>query len=93
MVNIKDLTPGMMVKIVDKWDSEEEYVAPYGQMDKWLGQNMTVRAVHDQYVEMEEDIGEYENGWDWFPGMLDCVVEQPANVDFSEEEFLNIICN
>ena len=88
LVDIKNLTPGMQVIIVDKW-GQDCYQNPYGRMDKWLGQVMTIRAIHDDCVKMEEDMREWESGngfgWDWYPNAIADIYENKNYViDISE---------
>ena len=87
MVDVKTLSPGDTVKIVGEWCSGCHQNND-GEMDHWLGKMMTVREVVDDgdsygmYVEMEEDINEYDgDGWDWFPAAIECVISCAADND------------
>jgi len=92
VVEIKDLEPGMVVKIVDNWAPSEQWAEPYGKMDKWLGTNMTIRYVDFDCVKMEEDREEYNgDGWCWVPSMLDYVVEPIIDIHFDEADFLSML--
>lgn len=77
MVNIQELEPGMNVKIVDEWTPDGECWEAAG-MDKWLGQIMTIKQIHDDlYVTMEEDFGDSENHdrhWHWPEPAIECIV-------------------
>ncbi len=93
MVNIEDLAPGMRVKIVDKWTDPGGRQEPTGFMDKWLGTVMTVRGFLYGAARMEEDIKEYEDGWFWYPEMLDYIADDDSE-DFpsvSESDFLALL--
>lgn len=91
MVNIADLRPGDMVRIVDHW-GPECYANPNGQMDHWLGQIMTVRGLSEslEYALMQEDDGEFNGGgWSWFPEAIAEVVMDNEEQDYeaaSDEE-------
>lgn len=69
---------GDRVKIVDKWGPGCRESSK-GEMDKWLGKVMTVRAVEHCtgfcFYRMEEDsdenISETECGWMWFPTAIE----------------------
>lgn len=56
---------GDKVRIVKKWNNKTNQ-NKYGEMDKWLGKVMTIRAVlpHGVY-RMVEDEGEGMHGWVW----------------------------
>ena len=74
--DFKKLKPGDKVRIVSK--KTGEYWNSLGLMDKWLGKVMTVRENLGNIVLMKEDIKEFDDGWRWFPYMIDCVVSEPA---------------
>lgn len=79
---VRQLVPGDQVKIVDEW-VEGCNENSDGDMDKWLGEVMTVRSVEDDeydgpIVHMEEDIEElFGCGWSWFPPAIEDVIEAP----------------
>ena len=57
MVELKDLAPGMKIKIVDEWvpGCRQNYD---GQMDHWLGKIVTVKEKRSTIFLIEEDDGE-----------------------------------
>lgn len=85
MVDLRQLSPGVKVKIVDEWcpGCLEE---PWGKMNKYLGTIMTVKSVEfsdyvcDSYARMVEDIDD-AGGWCWFSPAIEYVVEED-DVDF-----------
>lgn len=90
MVSLDDIRVGDVVKIVDRWCYGCKQ-NPFGLMDHWLGQFMTVAAnnIHDGvgYVKMEEDNGEFSgDGWSWFPAAIECVVYNINDKDEDMEE-------
>ena len=78
MVDICTLKPGDLVKIVDRW-VDGCFQNPEGEMDRWLGETMTVRKVCCSYVKMEEDRterrGHPAEGWFWYPAAIEYVVD------------------
>lgn len=68
---------GDKVRIVKKkngacWD-------PYNEMDKWLGEIMTIRYVCNRYYKMEEDISEHNgSGWTWHEDMIQGLACPPS---------------
>ena len=99
MIRISDLHYGDKVRIVSKWNKHGTQNSA-GRMDKWLGQIMTVDRIHTDYgyVSMREDCGEREagdaeEGWAWFPDLIDCVVSE-AKIDTASDadlmEFIGI---
>ena len=79
MVNVLELSPGMRVKVVYEWECPRSgRQNNEGLMDRYLGTIMTVRDVYEHYVKMEEDHNDpdsVDNGWLWFPELLDCIIE------------------
>lgn len=77
MLDIYELMHGDRVRIVSKWGPNSQH-NPYGLMDHWLGQIMTVREVYGGHVKMMEDIDEYDGntlpGWNWDNDMIECIV-------------------
>ena len=61
MIPLKDLTPGMRVKIVDNWEPGPYHISHVPSMDKWLGKTMTVENIYYRWVEFIED-KEKKNG-------------------------------
>ena len=83
MVSLSELRPGIKVKIVDHWvpGCGEN---PEGRMDHWLGKIVTVQEVFDNFIDIEEDQGEFlRRGWMWFPAAIDHIVhgEEPLPTD------------
>ncbi len=77
MVNIKDLHPGMKVKLVDHW-VPGCYENSDGLMDCWLGKTVTVREIGDShcigpYIRIEED-DPTGRDWYWFLNSIDRIV-------------------
>lgn len=81
MVNLSDLSPGMIVKIVDNWN-ENTGQNTSGLMDKYLGTFMTVREVESIDVLMEEDQNDRitstgkKHGWYWNKHTIDYIVSE-----------------
>ena len=85
------LKPGDKVRIAkektgDSWNRG-------GEMDKWLGEVMTVRGKDksffgEVFLSMEEDRKEYcGDGWSWYRDMIDCKVEdEPSDCLVMERE-------
>ena len=76
MVELKDLAPGMKIKIVDEWvpGCRQNYG---GGMDHWLGKIVTVKEIRNTSFIIEEDYGEcrLQSGhWHWFPNAVDYIV-------------------
>lgn len=70
----KKLKVGDKVKIVDK--KTGEYWSRGGEMDRWLGKTMTIRAI------VEPGIARMlEDGWYWHPHMIDRKVVEPATIE------------
>ena len=82
-VNISDLHVGDQVVIVDHWIDGCRQNSD-GEMDKWLGQVMTIRKIYDDCVKMEEDIHEgiFGDGWHWFLPSISYVIN--GTIDISE---------
>ena len=76
--------PGWKARIVDKW-CEGCRQNSEGLMDKWLGKTMTVRAIGDGFLRMEEDLGTsgWVNGWLWYAPSIAEVFNQ---IDDTETE-------
>lgn len=81
MVQMKDLCPGMRVRIVDYRNDRRAPWNPHGKMDHWLGEIMTVRFVNEHYARMEEDGDEREGGWFWYPHMIERIEEDEKMPD------------
>ena len=82
------LQPGMKFKVVDRWPSGGRQNGD-GDMDKWLGAEMTVKAVEDRFVRAEEDAGDVpwrDLGWSWYPELVDCIIYDDANVSMQEPD-------
>lgn len=78
----KKLKVGDKVKIVDK--KTGDYWSPGGEMYRWLGKIMTIRAIEGTgIVKMREDTGSSENpaGWWWHSHMIDRKVVEPATIE------------
>lgn len=84
MVELIKLYPGCKVKIVDKWVTGC-HQNPSGQMDRWLGQIMTVDHVSSNYVYMIEDKGygpiHQGNRWRWLAPSISDIVQDLPQVD------------
>lgn len=92
MVDINDLSPGMVVKIVDNWNNNTGQNTS-GLMDKYLGTFMTIKEVKSFDILMEEDQGDrilsYESGktygWYWNKYTIDYIVSEAGTLpDLSE---------
>lgn len=90
MVNLSDLSPGMIVKIVDNWN-ENTGQNTSGLMDKYLGAFMTVREVKSIDVLMEEDQNDRitltgkKFGWYWNRYTIEYIVSESGTLpDLSE---------
>ena len=91
MVEMSDLEPGMKVRIVSTRDTYDGSWNAAGEMDHWLGQVMTVRSVDVDTCKMEEDIDDRsdgEEGWFWYPQMIECIVEC-KDTEFEPNESLD----
>lgn len=70
----KKLKVGDKVKIVDK--KTGEYWSIGGEMDRWLGKTMTIRAIVEPGIAlMLEDV------WYWHAHMIDRKVVEPATIE------------
>lgn len=91
MVSVNELSPGMRVKIVDKWDRGGSCRQNNeGYMDEYLGQIVTISDIEGPYVEIEEDHGR----WCWNAYCFDYIVYDENQEDFevsSEDEILSLI--
>ena len=76
MVAIEELEIGMKVMIVDEW-VDGCYENDVGDMDCWLGQEMTVRALHHGvYIEDNYFIAEEDHGrWAWYMPTIAYIVD------------------
>jgi len=84
---------GDRVRIVDEWRPGcKENIE--GQMDRWLGQVMTIRQVKDNHYKMVEDVMERNGvGWVWFESSIVGSIEEEESLnnfnmnllDFMEE--------
>ena len=96
VVNLKDLSPGMKVKIVDAWGTRC-YVNSEGRMDRHLGTIVTIKWVSDVFACIEEDVGEGTYGdnknWEWYPNTFDYIVgnESPDIEPANESEIRSFI--
>ena len=70
----KKLKVGDKVKIVDK--KTGEYWSRGGEMDRWLGKTMTIRAIVEPGIALM-----LEDGWYWHPHMIDRKVVEPATIE------------
>ena len=65
-----------------------------GEMDKWIGQVMTVRRYDNMThnYQMEEDISECDSqhGWHWIRTCIIPVADLIKNTNITEEEFLKV---
>lgn len=81
MVDINDLSPGMVVKIVDNWNDNTGQNTS-GLMDKYLGTFMTIKEVKSFDILMEEDQGDRilsigkTFGWYWNKYAIDYIVSE-----------------
>lgn len=79
MVNLSDLSPGMIVKIVDQWN-ENTGQNTAGLMDKYLGSFMTIKEIKFFDILMEEDQNDRTTstgkkfGWYWNRYTIDYIV-------------------
>lgn len=90
MVDINDLSPGMVVKIVDNWNNKTMQNTS-GLMDKYLGTFMTIKEVKSFDILMEEDQGDRvlpggkTFGWYWNKYTIDYIVSDAGTLpDLSE---------
>lgn len=98
MVNIQDISPGMRVKIVDKWIQNCNR-NPDGLMDKYLGKIVTILEVLYDSAIIEEDTGDgprhQEGHWRWNKYCFDYIVydeDEPENFEPpTESEILSLI--
>jgi len=80
MIDLVDLSVGDTVRIVATW-APGSLKEPFGAMDKWLGEIMTVREVQQNWALMYEDQDEhFRNGWSWYPDMIAEIVEKQDDV-------------
>lgn len=87
MVDTSLLVPGAVVRIVDSWDQLiDQWQAPNGEMDHWLGQEMTIRYTPADKSDpiawwgMEEDMSTGErggSGWVWRPDGFAEIISSP----------------
>ena len=97
MVPVEMLSPGMRVKIVDRWGGGCGQNAE-GLMDKYLGQIVTVLEIQGGTVSIEEDAGDckFRKGghWAWGAMCFEHIVEDECQESFevpSEDEILSFI--
>jgi len=98
VVDLRKISPGMKVKIVETPD-RIPYRDPMGHMDKWCGQIVTVRSVVSDCITIEEDNGdgpgEQGGHWFWESRAIDHIVEDVPNYpDFdvaSKDEVFSLI--
>lgn len=83
MVDIKQIKPGMKVRIADRWDSR--VVPPPSSMRKWFGQIIEVKDVKGDFVVMDGGDKDYY----WLAWDIDCIVCE-VDVEFDEAEFLSL---
>lgn len=95
MVPMRELCPGMRVKIVDQWGPGCGQNSR-GRMDKYLGQIVTIYDVFSNGAYIEEDAGDRPVGhWCWNENCFDYIVEDEEQTDFevmSNSEILSLIC-
>lgn len=92
MVPIRELSPGMRVKIVDQWVAGCCQNVE-GHMDKYLGQIVTVSEIVGGDVFIEEDKDDEWQRWFWNSHCFDHTVEDEFE-DFepaSDSEFISLI--
>lgn len=93
MVDIRKLSPGMKVKIVDEWlPNRVCWEVP--SMNKWRGQIMTVKKIYGGYVTMIEDQDEFK-GWQWPSAAIDRIVYDDEMIEYdmyvaNEDELLSL---
>lgn len=90
MVDINDLSPGMVVKIVDHWN-ENTGQNVSGLMDKYLGSFMTIKEIKSFDILMEEDQNDRITsngkhfGWYWNRYAIEYIVSEAGTLpDLSE---------
>lgn len=79
---------GDRVRIVSEWPQDGLQNGD-GEMDHWLGREMTIRSVADRFYKMAEDYTERNgSGWIWFENMIEGradevteAVDLPAELD------------
>lgn len=71
---------GDRVRIVSEWNSEC-YPNLDGLMNRWLGKTMTIKNWDGGAYQMEEDVGEREEGrgWNWFPAAIAGLADAAEN--------------
>ena len=100
MVDIHELSPGMRVKIIDRWGQNCNQ-NPDGCMDKYLGKIVTILEVlYDAAIAtIEEDTDDgprhQEGHWRWNKYCFDYIVcDEDESEDFeppTESEILSLI--
>ncbi len=98
MVDIQELSPGMRVKIVDKWNQNCNR-NPDGRMDKYLGKIVTILEVLYGAAIIEEDTDDgpsHQGGhWRWNEYCFDYIVyDEDESESFeppTESEILSLI--
>lgn len=84
MVPLDLLSPGMRVKIVDRWGAGC-YQNDEGKMDKYLGQVVTVLKLESSYALIEEDAEDcpshLSGHWYWSPSCFDYIVDEEEDFE------------
>lgn len=79
---------GDRIRIVSEWPQDGLQNGD-GEMDHWLGREMTIRSVMDEYYKMVEDRKEHAGyGWLWYENMVEGLADEvteaidlPAELD------------
>ena len=102
MVDIRELSPGMQLKIVDAF-TEHHYDDCWvvHDMERWLGQTVTVSGIDaeewmdeaDYSVFIEEDAGfgpDGQNGFYWHPDCFEYIVESETLPEVNESSISSL---
>lgn len=92
------LRTGDIIKIVDSWDGVRGRYPASGEMDKWLGEVVTVFTNCDEYITIQEDEGDgpdYQGGhWNWYSDMVECVADDAPDEEIqppSDDEIFSLL--
>ena len=75
MVEISEMQIGTRAKVVDRW-LPDGVCYEVSDMDRWLGKIVTVRRIHDTYVEIEES-----PSWAFNKNCFDYIIDDSEEIE------------
>lgn len=82
LFSLPDLYEGAKCIFKSSWPlTGSKWWNPDGQMDKWLGKEVTIKQIRYHDFLIEEDVGEFPahggGHWHWRPSIIEEIIEDP----------------